>query len=114
MSTFPDECWGCTEHANRHGRPVPHYEPSQLYRCFDCGMWLCKPCTKDHFGNQHQPHPMHLHQWETKVAELEAKNLDMGNTLLAIGDPDDYESGGPKTLSLCQWLAEECVERNRL
>lgn len=43
-----------------------------MYRCFDCKVWLCEDCTRSHFGNQHEPHPMHLHQWEEKLSELEA------------------------------------------
>ena len=38
-----------------------------LFRCFDCKGWLCAICMPGHFGNQHEPHPLHLPQWQEKL-----------------------------------------------
>jgi hypothetical protein len=38
----------------------------------------------------------------------------MENTLNAIADPDDYETGGLKSLAFVQALAAACIFRNNL
>lgn len=40
--------------------------------------------------------------------------LDLQNTIGAIADPTDYETGGEKTVETCQRLASECMARNNL
>jgi|WetSurSiteA1Bulk_404760.scaffolds.fasta_scaffold261683_2 hypothetical protein len=49
-----------------------------------------------------------------QIKGLESKNLDLENTILALADPDDYETGGEKTAETCRRLAAECIERNGL
>ena len=56
------QCYSCKEFR-------PWYD--RMYRCFDCGVWLCGNCVPDHFSNRHEPHPLHLHEWQSKVAMLE-------------------------------------------
>ncbi len=43
-----------------------------------------------------------------------AKILDMENTINAIADPDDYETGVEKTAETCRRIAAECVVRFNL
>jgi hypothetical protein len=40
------------------------------YRCWDCKAWLCERCCGVHMGNQHQPHPMHLHEYKSLVTDM--------------------------------------------
>ena len=40
--------------------------------------------------------------------------LDIQNTIIAIADPTDYETGGEKTVETCRQIAFECIERNHL
>lgn len=47
--------------------------PFDMYRCWDCGMWLCKNCVADHFSNRHEPHPIHLHEYEGYIWYLEGE-----------------------------------------
>lgn len=61
--TLTIQCCNCKEFSD-------YFE---MYRCFDCGSWLCRNCTPDHFGNQHEPHPYHLHEYESRIADLEAR-----------------------------------------
>ncbi len=28
------------------------YRPTQLYRCYHCGIWFCPVCAKKHFGKR--------------------------------------------------------------
>ena len=40
--------------------------------------------------------------------------LDLSNTVNAVADPDDFESGGEKTAETCRRIAADCAERNHL
>lgn len=44
-----------------------------MFRCFDCGSWLCRNCCAAHFGTEHLPHPAHLHEYQNHIAELESE-----------------------------------------
>jgi len=44
-----------------------------MYRCFDCGAWICLYCVPGHFGNQHEPHPLHLHEYESAIEKLKGE-----------------------------------------
>lgn len=60
------ECYTC--------KKVSHIV--ELYRCFDCGVWLCRDCVPGHFSNRHEPHPLHIHEWECRLAAMKADGLE--------------------------------------
>lgn len=41
-----------------------------LFRCFDCRAHFCERCCKEHFGQQHQPHPITLMQVCNLIIDL--------------------------------------------
>lgn len=72
--------WERANNGRGHGRPSPVYDKAgclsvtcrtckrivhalDAYRCFDCGAHLCAGCVPSHFGNRHEPHPMHLEEY---------------------------------------------------
>lgn len=43
-----------------------------VYRCFDCQAFVCKPCLKDHMGGHHRPHPITEVQLLETIAGLQS------------------------------------------
>lgn len=56
-----------------------------MYRCFDCGVWLCYKCVPGHFSNSHEPHPLHLHEYVSRIDELESKLAAAEALLKGVG-----------------------------
>lgn len=96
-----------------------------MFRCFDCGAWLCRDCCWHHFGsNAHVPHPIHLHEYIERIVSLEETNEELLEPLAkgfdqvdAIVDGFSEESSphnytlvlNDNLLCLKQWLGDAAI-----
>ena len=73
------------------------------------GNWLTRKWHHEH------PDPVgEIESLTARVGDLEILVIDLSNTINAIADPDDYETGKEKTAETCRRLAAECVALNDL
>ena len=72
---------------------------ADAYRCFDCGCWLCRDCVPGHFNNRHEPHPMHLHEYQAEIErKTEALKVVVNRENLMFAECSDAE----EILSVCK------------
>ena len=61
-----------------------------------------------------ESHEAKVSRLEARVAEMDCRIIDLENTVNAIADPWDYETGLEKTAESCRAIATDCVARLNL
>ena len=95
----PNTCGG--HYAALTGSPYAGPGPRGLETC---------PDTETYIQDLHQQ----LRESRARVAELNDRIIDLENTVNAIADPWDYETGLEKTAESCRAIATDCVSRLNL